>query len=178
MSPDGVVSRPAAAADDDPGSGRIGPTPEDDLAAAAWRALDLAIAASRAGERERARQYCAAAVFDAQPLLTTRPRLLSMALCALLSARAFSLLSRLAMAIGGHEVAVVERRAAAGSAEQPRLLEAGRHFTLRADTSWLDALGPDDLLLHRWSAALVARRRHEGVPAAAEPKAAEPLGAT
>ena len=76
-----------------------GPRPgsEEAMAAAARAALDAAAALARAGDRQRARELCAAVLFEAQPMIAARADLLRATLYALLTAHGFKLLSRVAV---------------------------------------------------------------------------------
>src|SRR5450755_2767673 len=73
---------------------------------AALEAFDDAVAMAREGNFQSARQLCVVVVFLIQPSIASRPALLKATLHALLVTHAFSLLSRLLMAVGGRRVDV------------------------------------------------------------------------
>jgi len=121
-------------------------------------ALNAASALACAGDRQRARELCAAIVFETQPLIAVRAELLRAALRALLMAHGFKLLSRVVMAISGRSVEMVVLPERAGPIAPPRRREEPGCTIYTLDPRWLDRLSPDDLFLRQWGNALVARR--------------------
>lgn len=142
-------------------AGRPGnPRPGADaaMADAALAALDAAVTAAQAGDLQRAREMCAAVVFDAQPMLAADRELLRGTLYALLVARAFKLLSRVVRAMSGRSLRVVVQPELAGPIAPPRMLAEPGRTICTLDPRWLDRLSPDDTLLRHWCDALIARR--------------------
>jgi hypothetical protein len=148
-----------------PGSGEA-------MAIAVRAALDAAVALVRRGDRQGAREHCAAIVFDAQPLIAARPELLRGMLYALLMAHGFRLLSRVVLAMTGKAVHVALLPVATGPIASPRAqLEPGRTiYTL--DPRWLALLSPDDAGFRQWCDALTGQRHYSAkVSGAASAKA-------
>jgi hypothetical protein len=125
---------------------------------AARAALDAAVALARTGDRQCARQICAAVVFDAQPMIAARAELLGATLHALLMAHGFRLLSRVVLAMSGRSVQVALLREYAGPMLPPQGREEQGRTVYALDPRWLDRLSPDDMLFRHWCDALVAWR--------------------
>ena len=133
---------------------------EPDLAieATVLEALQDAVARARHGDRRRARERCAAVIFQAQPLIAARPVLLRATLHALLAAGQFRLLARLIGAISGRRIELVLLPANADAIGLPRAREGPRHTTYTLDPHWLERLSPDDIFVrHLCNLALPAR---------------------
>lgn len=132
---------------------------ESELAAATLAALDAAVTLARHGDRQRARELCAAVVFKAQPIIAARQDLLRAVLHALLVAQAFTLLSRVVIAMGGGriEVEVLPERARPSTPPCSRKGLRGTIYTV--DPRWLAQLAPDDVFLRRWCNLLISERR-------------------
>lgn len=130
-------------------------------------ALDSAIRLAQAGDRQGARQLCAAVISKAQPLIAARRELFCATLHALLVAHGFKQLSRLVMAISGRSVQIVVLPEHAGLAVPPRR-EGQGYETYALDPNWLTQLSPDDAFLQWWCNALTDRRRSPSdIPAVA-----------
>ncbi|MGA3397973.1 MAG: hypothetical protein ABSC95_02035 [Acetobacteraceae bacterium] len=135
------------------------------MAGAARAALDAAAALARTGDRQRAREHCAAVIFEAQPLIAAQAELLRAALYALLTAHGFRLLSRLVLAMSGTTLQVEVLPACAGPIAPPRQREEPGRTIYTLDPRWLDRLSPDDMFLRHWCDALVAQpHRHADAP--------------
>ncbi len=132
---------------------------DDERECAALAALNTAAAMARTGNFVTAREICAAAIFDAQPLISARVTLLRTTLYALFAARGFKLLSRVMMAIGGSSVVVTVVPDGAGLAEVPRCHDELGRIALLVDTAWLDHLSPDDPFLRHLCDALVTGKK-------------------
>jgi hypothetical protein len=147
------------------------------MADAALAALNAAAGFARAGDRQRAREHCAAVVFEAQPLIAARTELLRAALRALLMAHGFKLLSRVMIAITGRGIEVVVLADRTGPIAPPRLWEEPGRTICTLDPRWLDRLSPDDIFLRQWSDSLVARqhRRADASVTASTPRRLEPV---
>jgi hypothetical protein len=131
--------------------------PGDKREAVFLLALNAAVILARSGDRQTARQQCAAAVFAAQPLVAARPKLLRAILYTLLATHSFQLLSRFVLAIGGSTVEVTLYPGCRGRVEQPGHRLESRCIRLIQDQRWLDSLSNDDLFLIRWCDALIAK---------------------
>ncbi len=129
---------------------------EEDAASASRRALNEALLVAQAGDRPRARQMCAAIVFDAQPMLTERADLLRDTIAVLLTARSFQLLSRLVASVSGYTTDVRICRDLSGAIAPPEGTWDGQRMTLTLDPRWLDRIPGDDAFLRRWSELLIA----------------------
>ncbi|HVC63527.1 MAG TPA: hypothetical protein VND19_24575 [Acetobacteraceae bacterium] len=127
------------------------------MADAAVAALDDAAALARAGDCQRARELCAAVVFEMQPIIAAHAELLRAALHALLTVRGFRLLSRMVTAISGRSVHVVMLPGAGPIAPPRRREEAGRTIYI-LDPRWLDRLSRDDMYVRHWCNALITQR--------------------
>jgi hypothetical protein len=146
------------------------PRPSSDaaMADAAVAALNTAAGLARAGDRQRARELCAAIVFDMQPLIAARAELLRAVLRALLMAHGFKLLSRVAMAVVGRSIEIVVLPDRAGPIALPRLREEQGRTICTLDPRWLNWLSPDDMFLRQWCDSLMTRRhRQADLPATA-----------
>ena len=139
------------------------------MADAARATLRAAVASARAGDRQRARELCAAVVFESQPLIAARADLLRAAFHALLVARGFKLLSRLALAISGRGIQLIELSDRAGPVAPPRRREEAGCAIYTLDPRWLDRLSPNDMFLRLWCDTLVAQRHTIAAPVAAAP---------
>lgn len=142
--------------------------PDADLAsqAAALETLRTAVDLAQAGHLQRARELCAAAIFEIQPLIAASKELMRTTLHALLLARGFRLLSRLLMAVSGMDVQLTLTPDHEGYATPPRRGEAAGRTIYFLDPNWLARLSPDDAFLQSWSDALTGRRSG---PSTAEP---------
>ncbi len=129
------------------------------MADAARAALDAAAALARSGNCQRARELCAAVAFEAQPLIATRADLLRSMVYALLAARGFRLLSRVALAVSGRTVQVILLPECGGPIAPPYQMEQSGRTIYALDPRWLDRLSPDDIFLRRWCDALIPRRQ-------------------
>jgi hypothetical protein len=134
--------------------------PDSELAdqAAALETLRTAVDLAEAGNYQRARELCAAVIFDIQPLIAASRELLRITLHALLLARGFKLLSRLVMAVSGSDVQVTLAPDQKGYAAPPRRGETAGRTVYFLDPNWLARLSPNDLFLQSWSDALAGRR--------------------
>jgi hypothetical protein len=135
------------------------PTSDEAVAQATLQALDAAAAVARAGDRQRARELCAAVMFETQPMIVVRAELLRAALLTLLTAHGFKLLSRLVLAMSGRRVHVELAADCIGPVAPPRSLDAAGCTIYRVDPRWLDRLSPGDMFLRHWCDALIARPR-------------------
>jgi hypothetical protein len=128
------------------------------MAEVARAALEAAAALARTGDRRRAREVCAAVLFDTLPMIAARAELLRAMLYALLLARGFRLLSRVVLAAGGHNVQVILMPECDGPITPPRRRERPGRTTYVVEPRWLDRLSPDDLFLRDWCDRLIAPR--------------------
>jgi hypothetical protein len=128
------------------------------MAAAARASLDAAAALARAGDRQRARELCAAVLFEAQPMIAARADLLRATLYALLTAHGFKLLSRVLLAMTGRAVHVALLPMCDGPIAAPLSREEPGRTVYTLDPRWLERLSLDDMLLRHWSDALITRR--------------------
>ena len=135
------------------------PRPGFDLAmaGATQAALDEAVAVARGGDRQRAREICAAVVLDAQPIIAARADLLRGTFYALLMAHGFRLLSRVVLALTGRSVQVGLLPECNGPIAPPAMREQPGRTICTLDPRWLDRLSLDDMLLRHWCDALLAR---------------------
>jgi hypothetical protein len=138
--------------------GNIRPWSEHATMHSARGALDTAVALARTGDRQGAREICAAVLFDAQPLIAARPELLRATVCALLAAHGFRLLSRLVLALSGRNVQVGLLPEQSGQIASPQCREEAGRTIYAVDPRWPERVAPDDMLLHHWCDALIARR--------------------
>lgn len=136
------------------------PRPGSEMAMvdAALAALDAAAALAHAGDRQHARELCAAVVFETQPVIAAHAELLRAAFYVLLMAHGFKLLSRLVLAISGRSVQVVMLPRTAGPIAPPQHREEQGCTIYLLDPRWLGRLSPDDMSLQRWCNAVVGRR--------------------
>jgi hypothetical protein len=134
------------------------PASEEAAAQATLAALVAAAAVARAGDRQRARELCAAVVFEAQPMIVARAELQRATLHALLTSHGFKLLSRVVLAMSGRSVQVELVPDCTGPVAPPRSLEAAGRTIYRVDPRWLDRLSPGDMFLRHWCDALIERR--------------------
>jgi len=123
---------------------------------AALATLDAAVILAQAGDRMRARQLCAAVIFEMQPLIATRKDLLRATLHAVLVAHGFKLLSRLVMAVSGRSVRVVLLAERSGEVVPPQRQEAPPVTVYTLDGGWLARLQPDDVHFQAWCDAVVS----------------------
>jgi hypothetical protein len=140
--------------------------------------LQTAVAMARSGARQRARDLCAAVVFQVQPLLPVRPALLMATLHALLLARGFRLLTRVVRAISGHVIEVVLLADNSAAVQPPRMLAGLARSTCALDPRWLARLSPDEPELRRWCDWLFLGGPNQPVTAAADRHSAEPAERT
>ena len=147
------------------------------MEAAARASLVAAGALARSGDRQRAREVCAAVLFEMQPIIAARTDLLRPALYALLMAHGFRLLSRVALAMSGVATQVVLRQDWTGPVAQPQRTQTAGRTIYVLDPRWLDQLLPDDMFLRQWSDALAARKRDyvERPGPASVPRRLEPV---
>lgn len=124
---------------------------------AALRALEQAVGLARAGDLQRARELCAAVVFDMQPLLARRPALLRAVLHAALVARGFTFVSRLVLAISGRSVRVVPATGDVGAIALPRSRAGAGGTVYEVDTRWVERVAADDTSMRQWCDAIMAR---------------------
>ena len=134
------------------------PAKHFDTAARAMESLGVAVAVARSGDRERAREMCAAVLFSVQPILGRNRQLLSALLYALLTAHGFKLLSRLVQAMSGRRLHVVLTADGGRAVRPPVCYEESRDVNCTIDAGWLVRLDADDPYLRRWSAALAVGR--------------------
>ncbi len=130
------------------------PGSELDIEEAARATLSTAVGLARAGDCQRARELCAAVIFEIQPLMAARRDLLRITLYALLVARGFKLLSRFVMAMSGSDMQMALMPSHGGAAAPPCRVEQRGRTIYAVDPSWLARLSPDDGFLRRWSDAL------------------------
>jgi hypothetical protein len=124
---------------------------------AALATLAAAVALAKTGDFLSARRLTATVAFHAQPVIASRPALLRAMMHALLVARGFRLLSRVAIAITGNRVDVTLLPECQGAIEPPRRHDDARRIALLVDPRWLDQLSPDDPFLVAWCDSLTAR---------------------
>lgn len=134
--------------------------PDADLVshAAALETLHTAVNLAQAGNCQKARELCAAAIFEIQPLIAASKELMRITLHALLLARGFKLLSRLVMAVSGLDVQVTLMPDHEGYAAPPRRGQTAGRTTYFFDPNWLARLSPNDQFLQSWSDSLAGRR--------------------
>jgi len=142
------------------------PDAEPACQVAALETLSAAVDLAQAGNCQRARELCAAVIFELQPLIAASEELLRITLHALLVARGFKLLSRLVMALNGSDVQVALMSDHEGYVVPPRRGETAGRTIYFLDPKWLARLSPNDVFLQSWSDALAGRGRGH---AAAEP---------
>ncbi len=135
-----------------------------EIEATARSVLDAASALALAGNYQAARQLCATVIFQAQPLMATRPDLLRATLYTLLLGRGFKLMSNVVRSVSGRGVDVTLLPDGMDRIEPPRCYDEGRRVALVLHPQWLNSLSPDDLFLQRWCEALVAGERTERSP--------------
>jgi len=124
-------------------------------AAAAMSSLGAAVALERSGNSQGARELCASALHDVQPLLARRCDLLQTVVHALPVCEGFRLLSRLVLALTGRKLQVLLLTQDAGSVSPPRYQEDRHGMICPIDRRWLARLTDDDPFLRRWCDALV-----------------------
>lgn len=134
------------------------PDKHSDIAARAIESLSVAVAVARAGDRERAREMCAAVLFSVQPILGRHKPLLRVLMHALLTAHGFKLLSRLVQAMSGRRLHVMLTADGCGGVRLPVCYEESRDVNCTIDARWLACLDEDDPYLRRWCASLAAGR--------------------
>jgi hypothetical protein len=140
------------------------PNSEEATADTVQAALDAVVALARTANRQRAREICAAIVFDAQPIIAARTDLLRATVHALLIAQAFRLLSRVVLAISGRTVKVVLLLQCPGPIAPPRSIQEPERTIYAVDPRWVDRLSPNDMFLRHWCDALSARQHsHAGL---------------
>jgi hypothetical protein len=144
---------------------------ELDIEETARATLSTAVGLARAGDCQRARELCAAVIFEMQPLMAARRDLLCITLYALLVARGFKLLSRFVRAMSGSDIQMVLLPGVGGTAApQCRGEQQGRTI-YGVDPGWLARLSPEDGFLQRWSDALAdGYLNHPDETAAEEPE--------
>ena len=130
------------------------PDAESACHVAALETLSAAVDLAQAGNCQRARELCAAVVFELQPLIAASEEFLRITLHALLVARGFKLLSRLVMALSGSDVQVTLMPDHEGYGAPPRREVTRGRTTYFLDTKWLARLSPNDVFLQSWSDAL------------------------
>jgi hypothetical protein len=146
------------------------PASEEAAAEASLAVLVAAAAAAKGGDRQRARELCAAVVFEAQPMIVARAELQRATLHALLTSHGFKLLSRVVLAMSGRRVQVELVPDCTGPVAPPCSLEVAGRTVYRVDPRWLDRLSPGDMFMRHWCDALIDRR-HGHPDAAAAPVA-------
>jgi hypothetical protein len=147
------------------------PWSENAMVDAARKALDAAVAMARSGDRQGARELCAAIVFDGQPIIAARAELLRRTVYALLVAHGFRLLSRVVLTMSGRSVQVTLLPYVAGPVVPPRMREEQWRTICMLDPRWIERLSPDDMLLQHWWDALVAHRNSRAAQPQAMPAA-------
>jgi len=140
---------------------------ELDCQAAALETLSAAVDMARAGDCQRARELCAAVVFEIQPLIGASKELMCITLHALLLARGFKLLSRLVRAVSGLDVEVKLMPDHDGYGAPPRRGQTAGRTVYFLDPNWLARLSPNDAFLRAWNDELAGRRSDR--QSAAEP---------
>jgi len=141
-----------------PGTGCVDTcTPNAEFAVLA--ALSAAVELAHAGDCQRARELCAAAIFEVQPLIAASKELLRVTLHALLVARGFKLISRLVRALSGLEVRMILMPQREGHGAAPQRGERAGCVIYTLDPDWLCRLSPNDVFLRSWSDALADQRR-------------------
>jgi hypothetical protein len=123
---------------------------------AATSTLMAAIAVASAGDRQGARELCAATLFEMQPLLPRNRELLRSLLHALVVSHGFKLLSRLVMALTGRRLRILLLANPEGAIGPPRCQEEMTDTICPIDPRWLVRLTADDPFLRRWCEALMA----------------------
>jgi hypothetical protein len=108
------------------------------------------------GRHDHARQACAAAVLHYQPLLAASGDKLRAAFAALIVARGFRLLSRLARATTGQTIHVALSDGASLPAPLYRRQDAAGVVTYTLDSEHLACLSVGHDLVQRWSADLAS----------------------
>jgi hypothetical protein len=126
------------------------PYTELDCQAAALETLSAAADLARAGDCQRARELCAAVVFEIQPLIAASKELMCITLHALLLARGFKLLSRLVMAVSGLEIEVKLMPDHNGCGAPLRRAETAGRTVYFLDPNWPARLSPNDAFLRSW----------------------------
>jgi hypothetical protein len=142
----------------------------NEVEATALSVLDAATALALAGNYQAARQLCATVIFQAQPLMATRPSLLRATLYTLLVGRGFKLMSNVVRSVSGRGVDVTLLPDGMDRIEPPRCYEEARRFALVLHPQWLSSLSPNDLFLQRWCEVLVSGEQFDpalGMQAAA-----------
>jgi hypothetical protein len=134
------------------------PSSAEALADTAHAALDAAVALARTGNRQQAREICAAVIFEAQPMIAAHADLLRATVYVLLLAHAFGLLARLVGATSGRNVTVTLLPQCNGPIAPPHRRDELGRTNYMLDSRWLDRLSPDDMLLRHLCDALIARR--------------------
>ena len=130
-----------------------------EVEATARSLLQAATALAVAGNYQSARQLCATVIFQAQPLMATRPDLLRATLHALLVARGFKLMSNVVRSVSGRGVDVTLLPDGMDQLEPPRCYEESQRFAVVLHPQWLASLSSDDPFLKRWCDALVTGER-------------------
>jgi hypothetical protein len=128
----------------------------DQMAQSAMSTLRRALAAAHAGHRERARELCAAVLFEVQPMIAHREELRRALLHALLVAHGFRLLSRLFRALSGRHLTIVLLPDRDGPLAPPSCYEEARDITCTLDPRWIERVSAEDPLLRHWCAMLTA----------------------
>src|ERR1700738_4305802 len=120
---------------------------QDQTEATVLAALEVAVATARTGDLQRARQLCAEAVFQAQPVIATRADLLRVTLYSLLVARGIKFLSRIVLAISRRKVDVILLEESNEQSGVPRSYEERSRMVLVLHPGWIDRLSSDDTFL-------------------------------
>jgi len=108
------------------------------------------------GRYDQARQACAAAVLQYQPLLAASGDKLRAAFAALIVARGFKLLARLARATTGQMIRVALSEGAPLPTPLYRRQDAAGPVTYTLDSEYLACLSAGHDLVQRWSADLAS----------------------
>lgn len=132
------------------------PGSTDEMEKIVLLALNSAISYADVGDFHRARELCAAVIFENQPLIAVRRDLLHRTFQALVLARGFGLLSRLVMAISGGDVQVAVLPDGAPAAIAPTRSAGNGRIIYALDASGWDRFSSDGERVRRWSAELVA----------------------
>lgn len=136
---------------------------DGEVESTALAVLNAATALASAGNWQSARQLCATVVFQAQPLITTRPKLLRATMYVLLMARGFSLMSYIVRSMSGRGTNVTVGQSETTAVEPPLRYSDPRRMTLVLDPQWLNRLSPDDVFLERWCDELIPGERADPV---------------
>jgi hypothetical protein len=135
----------------------IGATPPKDDDAAVQAMFERAHSLALRGDLQEARQICAHAILQFQPLLTREGGMLRLAFAVLIVARSFQLLARLARATSGQTIRVMT---VSDEAPLPALLNRQRDsigvITYTIHCGQWAVLSADHPLILRWSGELTS----------------------